>query len=75
MWRYVGSQPDFHKDGQTMALASRVGFILRVFIAIMVCGVLVSFVHVRAGIACFALMPFAAFYGYVRDPLRSKQGS
>jgi uncharacterized membrane protein len=73
MWRHVASEPEFHKDEQTMALAQRVGFMLRVFITIMVCGVVVSFVHVRAGIAFFALTPFAAFYGYVRDPLRSRR--
>jgi uncharacterized membrane protein len=73
MWSYVATQPDIHEGEQTTMLARRLRIALRLFMGVMVLGVLVSFIHVRLGIACFALMPFAAFYGYVRDPYGSKQ--
>jgi len=75
MWSHVASQSGVHKNEQTALLARRVTFALRLFSGIMVGGVLVSLINVRAGIACFLLTPIAAFYGYVRDPLRSTTSS
>lgn len=75
MWSHVAAQSEMHKDQQAVPLANRVKVALHLFVGIMIAGVLVSLIDVRAGIACFLLTPIVAFYGYVRDPLRSDRGS
>ena len=74
MWSRVAAQTETHKDEQTAALSKRVRTALRGFAGIMVGAVLVSWVDVKAGIACFLVTPILAFYGYVRDPSRAQQG-
>lgn len=66
MWSYVVARPEMHTSQQTVAVAKRVRFGLRVFVGVMIVGVLVSLVDVRVGIFCLLLAPIAAFYGYVR---------
>jgi len=74
MWTHVAAKSEMHKDEQAQALSKRVRVVLRFFVGILVGGVLVSLIDVRAGIACFLATPALAFYGYVRDPLRARQG-
>jgi uncharacterized membrane protein len=72
MWGHVAAESETHKDQQTVALAHRVRVALGFFFGILVGAVLVSLIDVKAGIACFLVVPMVAFYGYVRDPLRSQ---
>lgn len=72
MWGHVAAQSETHKDQQTAALAQRIRVALGFFFGILIGAVLVSLIDVKAGIACFLVVPMVAFYGYVRDPLRSK---
>lgn len=71
--KHVVAQPEIHKGPETAALARRIAFGLRFFVAVVVVGVLTALTNVGLGILCFVLTPLAHFYNYVRDPLRSHE--
>jgi len=74
MWSRIERLPEIHSSPQTAMLASRIRIGVRVYAGVMVSGVLVALLDVRAGTFVFILIPIAHFYNYLRDPFRSRFG-
>ena len=74
MWTRIASFPETQKGPQTATLAARMRVEVRAHAAVMVLGVLVARLDVRAGTLVFVLIPFAHFYNFLRDPFRSRAG-
>ena len=74
MWSRIASFPETQKGPQTATLAARMRVEVRAHAAVMVLGVLVARLDVRAGTLVFILIPFAHFYNFLRDPFRSRLG-
>ena len=72
MWSRIASLPETQKGPQTATLAARMRVEVRAHAAVMVLGVLVARLDVRAGTLIFVLIPFAHFYNFLRDPFRSR---
>jgi uncharacterized membrane protein len=70
MWKHARTRAHLADQPQMVARADRIVLGLRVFIGVMVAGVLFALVDPRVGIACFALTPVAHFFNYARDALR-----
>jgi hypothetical protein len=74
MWSRIASFPETQKGPQTATLAARMRVEVRAHAAVMVVGVLVALLDVRAGTLVFVLIPFVHFYNFLRDPFRSRAG-
>ncbi|MGB5220801.1 MAG: TMEM175 family protein [Polyangiales bacterium] len=74
MWSRIASLPETQKGPQTATLAARMRVEVRAHAAVMVLGVLVARLDVRAGTLVFVLIPFVHFYNFLRDPFRSRAG-
>ncbi len=72
MWKHATKRAHLVDAPQMEGRADRVVLGLRVFIVIMVVGVLLALVDPRVGIVCFALTPLAHFFNYARDALRAE---
>ena len=72
-WKHVADRPDTHKDRETAMLTRRFRWGTRFFGAVLILGVLVAALNVRAGILIILLMPFVYFWNLLRDPLASRQ--
>ena len=65
-WTHVLALPETHKGPKTARLARRLVWATRFFGAVLVVGVLVSLLHVKAGTAVMLVMPFVFFANFVR---------
>lgn len=70
-WHHVAAQPEMHKDEQTARLARRIRWGARFYGLVLLAGVLVSLLDVKAGILIILVMPFVYFFNLCRDPLGS----
>jgi uncharacterized membrane protein len=70
LWKHVSARPEIHKDPHTQALARRLMWRARFFGAVLISGVLLSLLNVRAGILLILLIPTVYFINSIRDPLR-----
>lgn len=67
--RHLAARPELHDAAQSAKLARRLTLGLIFLVSVMVLGVLLSLIDVRAGITSFALMPLVYFLNYLRAPL------
>jgi uncharacterized membrane protein len=72
IWKHASSRAHLNEGQRSAELADRMALGFRVFLGVMVVGVLLAFVDPRLGILCFLLTPFAHFFNYVRDALRAE---
>lgn len=75
LWNHVAAQPQTHKDQKTALLALRIRWGTRFFGVVLIAGVLVSLLDVRAGVLIIFVMPFVYFLNFLRDPLGSESKS
>jgi uncharacterized membrane protein len=68
-WKHVAARPETHKSTGTAMLAGQMVRGARIFAAIILGGVLVSMLDVKAGIGLFLLMPVLHFSNYARHLL------
>jgi uncharacterized membrane protein len=71
----VAAQPELHKSTATASFARRSKLGARFFGVVMIVGVLLALVDVKAGTALFLVMPIVYFYGFIRDPFAAGSGS
>jgi len=74
MAAHVAARPETHKGAKTASLARRARWGARFFSLVMILGVLISLLDVKAGTALFLVMPAVYFYAFIRDPLASPLG-
>jgi uncharacterized membrane protein len=65
-WTHVLTLPETHKGPKTARLARRLVWATRFFGVVLISGVLVSLLHVKAGTAVMLIMPFVFFANFVR---------
>ena len=65
-WAHVLTMPETHKGPKTSRLARRLVWASRFFALVLVSGVLVSLLDVKAGIAVILVMPVLNFMNFVR---------
>lgn len=71
-WGHVAARPETHKDPHTPMLARRIKWGSRFFSAVLIGGVVVSMIDVKAGTAIILIMPFVYFFNFSRDLLGSR---
>jgi len=71
MWSRIAAIPEVHKSSRTAMLAARIRIGVRVYAGVMILGVLIARLDVRAGTFVFILIPIVHFYNYLRDPFRT----
>ena len=65
-WAHVLALPETHKGPKTARLARRLVWASRFFALVLVSGVLISLLEVKAGIAVILVMPLLNFMNFVR---------
>jgi uncharacterized membrane protein len=65
-WSHVLALPETHRGPKTARLARRLVWATRFFALVLVSGVLVSLLDVKAGTAVMLIMPFVFFANFVR---------
>jgi uncharacterized membrane protein len=65
-WTHVLARPETHKGRKTARLARRIVWATRFFALVLILGVLVSLLDVKAGIAVILIMPFVFFVNFTR---------
>jgi uncharacterized membrane protein len=70
MWKHATTRGHLLDTPEMNDRADRVVLGLRIFIGVMVVGVLLALIDPRVGVACFVLTPVAHFFNYARDALR-----
>jgi len=71
----VAARPDIHKGTAIVSLAARFKLGARFFGVVLLLGVLLSRLDVKAGTALFLVMPIVYFLNLLRDPFRTRTGS
>jgi len=71
----VAARPELHKSATTASLARRSKLGSRFYGVVMILGVLLALIDVKAGTALFLVMPIAYFYSFIRDPLAPRPRS
>ncbi|MGB8222189.1 MAG: TMEM175 family protein [Polyangiales bacterium] len=65
---HVAVRPKTHSGSTTAGLAHRTKLGARFYAVVMILGVLLSLLDVKAGTALFLVMPIVYFYSFIRDP-------
>jgi uncharacterized membrane protein len=74
-WKHVLTRPQTHKGSKTSRLGRRIVWAARFFGLVLIMGVLVSYLNVKAGIAVILVMPLIFFLNFIRVGKRSPEDS
>lgn len=74
-WKHVLRMPETHKDAKTASLGRRLVWGARFFGLVVIAGVLVSLLDVKAGIVVILIVPLVFFVNFIRMGKPSPSGA
>jgi hypothetical protein len=74
-WKHVLRRPETHKGSRTVGLGKRIVWGARFFGAVVIAGVLVSLLDVKAGIVVILIVPLVFFINFTRIGKGSHQAA